>query len=910
MGNKSEILAELTKINLDDFEEEHDVLAFIIKKAAKALNLYSVDIWELRENQLFNLIFLENGKIFKNKEILDALDYPCYFDALKNEIIIKVDKAEEDIRTNELAKKYNNSKHLKAILDIPIYLNGEIFGVLCSKSHEKTHHWTDEEVSFARYTASIVGLNLSLLANKSLQKKLKNEQLKYRTILENLPVNVYMIDENSNVLLSNAANDNFFGFERPETFVGKNESEVFSVEELDKIKKEDQQLYEKRADAIEKTIEFKNKKTGQVKSLMVSKIPFSFEPNKRSIIGIAIDITEKLALRGQLDNQLNQLQFITDNISEGILLLNQNKIEYFSGSCTKLLGYTQEELQALGENNFMALLPQNKIEKLFGEIASATKMHESTYTFKVEILHKNGNWVWTEVRINFIYDHTGNRQYSVVVLRDIAEVVLAENALKESKKRLFSIFNSLDDAVFAISTDSLKPLFVSKTAQRILGYSLEEFYSGEKFWQDIIHPDDWYKVELVIQETLRLSESNTTLRKRDINGEYLHFSSHLKCVYNNTGEIEFILVVDKNVTEQVKAEARVLASETTKQNILDVLDELVWAVRLPDLQPIFVSKSFEAFYGYGLEDWRNDIDRWRNLVHPDDWYKVKEFGKQYHHESSYSEMIRMIVNGQTFYVEHNIKSLFDENNVPIMLIGTGVNKTHEILASERAKMAENLVTKLELARTELELKTLQMQMNPHFIFNALNSIQSFVFQNDVLSTNEYLSKFATLIRMFLESSRNPKISILNEVKLIRLYIEIEKMRFDDKFDFEIDTHTIEDGTVEIPTMMLQPFVENAINHGLRHKKTKGFLKVIFESLADDFKVSIVDDGVGRKKAAEILSNKQKGYVSQSLKITSERIDIYNATYKSAIRYEIADLNNNPEMDEEMGTMVNIYFPNA
>lgn len=210
---------------------------------------------------------------------------------------------------------------------------------------------------------------------------------------------------------------------------------------------------------------------------------------------------------------------------------------------------------------------------------------------------------------------------------------------------------------------------------------------------------------------------------------------------------------------------------------------------------------------------------------------------------------------------------------------------------------------------ELELRTLQLQMNPHFIFNALNSIQSYVMTHDAITANSYLSKFANLIRMFLDSSRSKYISLQEEIKMLNLYIEMESLRFEDKFDYVFHVDPEVNKYIEIPTMILQPFVENAINHGLRYKRVKGLLKIFFYYSNEYLICRMEDNGVGRKVAKEIQSKTRKGYKSQGLKITAERLVTYNKINESNIGFSINDLYSNVSVTEEdIGTVVEVRFP--
>lgn len=205
-------------------------------------------------------------------------------------------------------------------------------------------------------------------------------------------------------------------------------------------------------------------------------------------------------------------------------------------------------------------------------------------------------------------------------------------------------------------------------------------------------------------------------------------------------------------------------------------------------------------------------------------------------------------------------------------------------------------------------------MNPHFIFNALNSIQSYMMNQDILTANNYLSKFARLIRLFLDSSRSKFIPLTEEINLLNLYIELEKIRFENKFDFEILISSQVNKYFEILTMILQPFVENAINHGLRYKNMKGLLSIKFYHEEGFLICKIEDNGIGRKNADRIQGLSHKGYQSQGLKITTERLTTYNKINDinivfSIIVFSIKDKVIKPiDENEEVGTIIEIRFP--
>ena len=200
----------------------------------------------------------------------------------------------------------------------------------------------------------------------------------------------------------------------------------------------------------------------------------------------------------------------------------------------------------------------------------------------------------------------------------------------------------------------------------------------------------------------------------------------------------------------------------------------------------------------------------------------------------------------------------------------------------------------KLANNLLALKSLRSQMNPHFIFNALNSVNNYIAKSDERSANRYLSDFSTLMRTVLENSEEDFIPLSKELELIRLYVKLEHSRFPDKFDYQINVdESIDIDSFQIPPMLLQPYIENAIWHGLRYKEEKGMLAVNLEYVAaNSIRIIIEDDGIGRKKSATIKTQNQKKQKSKAMGNIGKRIAILNDMYKDKVDVHITDLNTN------------------
>jgi tetratricopeptide (TPR) repeat protein len=211
----------------------------------------------------------------------------------------------------------------------------------------------------------------------------------------------------------------------------------------------------------------------------------------------------------------------------------------------------------------------------------------------------------------------------------------------------------------------------------------------------------------------------------------------------------------------------------------------------------------------------------------------------------------------------------------------------------------------KVANQLLALKSLRSQMNPHFIFNALNSVNQFIAQNDERTANKFLSEFSRLMRLVLENSQEDFIPLIKEQEIISLYLKLEHYRFRDKFDYEITiADDINAEAIEIPPMLVQPYIENAVWHGLRYKESKGHLLLHIGKNDNGLKIVITDNGIGRKRSGELKTENQKKQNSTGLKNIQERLRIINKVYKVDYNIEIADL----DSAEGTGTKVMIHLP--
>lgn len=259
--------------------------------------------------------------------------------------------------------------------------------------------------------------------------------------------------------------------------------------------------------------------------------------------------------------------------------------------------------------------------------------------------------------------------------------------------------------------------------------------------------------------------------------------------------------------------------------------------------------------------------------------------------------------------EHPKKNFFTSDHINLLQTIASITATKIIKAQKEMEVTdkEKKVKDLQEQIAYTRQQALQAQMNPHFIFNCLNSINGFILKNDVATASTFLIKFSKLIRLILEHSNEKSISLQSELDALKLYIEMEILRFEGKFRYEIKTtDDVFAEEIRVPPLILQPFVENAIWHGLLHKQGDGLLSINLNIEDNTLQCIIEDNGIGRKASQQMKSSVVPNKKSLGLKLTRERIDLLQEPGSKKSGVEIVDLEN--EKGEPAGTRIIISLP--
>ena len=260
--------------------------------------------------------------------------------------------------------------------------------------------------------------------------------------------------------------------------------------------------------------------------------------------------------------------------------------------------------------------------------------------------------------------------------------------------------------------------------------------------------------------------------------------------------------------------------------------------------------------------------------------------------------------------EHSKKSFFTQKHLSILttIASLCANKIIRAKAEEEKAQAQAVLMDTQQKMTEVEMQALRAQMNPHFIFNCLNSINRYIVKSDQATASLYLTKFAKLIRLILDNSNSKNVVLSHEIEALKLYIDMEALRFDKKFSYTIDIDdNVNADSLEVPPLIIQPYVENAIWHGLLHKNNLGQLHIHLSLPTENILQCIIeDDGIGREKAKELKSKSATTKKSLGMKLTENRLSLLNKYSELNARIEIIDLYTQER--EPAGTKVILTIP--
>ena len=391
--------------------------------------------------------------------------------------------------------------------------------------------------------------------------------------------------------------------------------------------------------------------------------------------------------------------------------------------------------------------------------------------------------------------------------------------------------------------------------------------------------------------------------------EAIKIKNEIAKVYAEDNQFDKALLI----SEKILAEARKNKDYTTEIKQLQSLSSIYFEKKEPEKAILSLKEAYDLSFQKG-----NSAEAKNSLSSLVKYYKTKGQNKESMalYEQFFENFDKLIhsdttlIDAKTFQItEEKIRQLEKEKTLKDELISKKNTFNYFLIGSVGLLLLLFLfivkaLYSIKIKNKEIALQSLRREMNPHFIFNSLNSVNQFISENKELEANKYLTSYSNLMRNMMENSNKDFISLDKEVEQLKKYLDLEHLRFEDKFDFEITVDdSLDPERVFVPNMILQPHLENAIWHGLRYLDKKGFLSLRFDVKNGKIIVTIEDNGIGLTKSRELKTTNQKIYESRGLNNTKERIALLNELYKKEITFRIVE-----KEGLESGTIVQIVFP--
>lgn len=615
---------------------------------------------------------------------------------------------------------------------------------------------------------------------------------------------------------------------------------------------------------------------------------------ERAIIGTLIDITE----RKEFEKQQALFASLVNSSEDAIVTTTlDGQITSWNRGATKLFGYPETEV--LGKPIALLIPPDHLPEE--DQIMAIVHSGQPLEHFETRRRTKNGHTIHISLTVSPVIDADGQIIGVSRIARDITGRKLAE----EEKDRAHYLLN-----------ERIKEL-------RTLYHSNQILQEKEKSFEDALQemvnilPLGWQYPDIsAARISIGKREFKTSNFATGVHKQVAQFctpdgeSATIELVYlaEMPESIEGpFLAEERNLidmlaemlniylTRRLEAEA-LKKSEASLNATINNTTFFVWSVNKKfELQNIntpfrqFIKEKFEA----DVQEGQSILDLYAQGVRPEE-FAPKWLG--YYSRALAGESFQLTEEHSGRHFKYSLNTIIENEMV------TGVSVFSEETTELKQKERELLEANKQIS--DLKLMALRAAMNPHFIFNTLNSIQFYIMENDQVNAVSYLSTFSKLIRGILNNSVHHKVKLSDELEMLQHYISLEQMRFENKFDFvlclpdELDAESM-----EIPSMLIQPYVENAILHGLYNKIGRGVLKITVEELAQSVAIEIEDDGVGRQAALALRQASVHRHNSHGTALTEERLKLINV--KNNVSFEIVDLERE---GVPAGTKVKIWIP--
>jgi PAS domain S-box-containing protein len=747
------------------------------------------------------------------------------------------------------------------------------------------HKWLRIYIYAAEEAKGVRGICHDVTSYKEAEEQMKMSEAKYKALFEQATDGIMITDFQGRFREVNNTLVQMLGFSKGE-LLQRHIDDLMEPDELSRNPLRYAQLLMGEQVINERSLLHKN---GSIVNVEASVKRFGDE----SIMAIARDTTELKKAQHEIKISEARFRGAFEESAIGMTLVSMDggwlKVNRAFSAIT---GYTEEELLAM---NFQEMthpddLPEDmKIMEAYERGSSETMRRQKRF------IHKTGRTIWVNMNVSLIRDNKGRPVYFVCQVEDITELIRTErekeharHALNERIKELTTLYQTS-----RLLNDDQKPLAVAM--------------------QDIVSllPSGWqYPTSAAARIVIDESEFKTPNYRASIDKQEAHFQTPfgakgiVEVVYLERRPMEVegpFLAEERSLINMIadmirvylirRHEADALSkSEANLSATINNSETLIWSVD-PDYALLTFNEPFarhvKKYYGIqvavgvGMNTvrvpssnesvWKETTEKWRKI------YQQVFAGK------------RVVVEMPTF------DRILHYALMPILINGRiiGVSVFANDVTVERQREADLAEATKKIG--ELKLMALRSVMSPHFIFNVLNSIQFFIARNERENAINYLSMFSKLIRNVLTHSVDNKIKLSDEIELLRNYVMLEMTRFENKFNFVLNVDpSLDIDAVEIPSLLIQPYVENAILHGLYNKTTAGTLCIDIHDEAEGFVVfEVMDDGIGRQAASAIREKNLIGHKSMGANLTEERLKLIAQTTDTLVHFDDLDSNGMP-----------------
>lgn len=609
---------------------------------------------------------------------------------------------------------------------------------------------------------------------------------------------------------------------------------------------------------------------GYKKWLRLTGFPVMENDRLRRVVGLTYDITFYKEAEERLKTSeekfakafRNNPDLMTITRADDLLITDANEKVF------EVLGYQRQEVISHRSGEFRFFVQKEDRDRYFDQFETSDEA-----SIEAPWYRKDGAII--QVLISSCRVEINSVKYYISVIKDISD-------RKAAEEKFLKAFELSPDLMLILRERDLVLQEVNSKLETLSGYRREDVIGRSSRDFDLwVNEEERrrYFTEYYSKGSVTLE---TLFRRKDRSLFYGTISSQR---IQLSGQ-NHLLVVVRDVTGRKQAEERIRENEARLNAIINNTEMSIWSV---DLQ--YQITAINRVFFEGIQKVCNvDLAVGDNIFH-----RLKDALAP--EESLYwMTLYKRAFAGESVIDEKKMGDIYMLNSVhPIIengrIIGASVY-THDITErvhreEEIQRNAEQLVDANKKIG-ELKLMALRSAMNPHFIFNALNSIQYFIAKNDRQNAINYLSTFSKLIRGILTHSVNNKTNLANEIDLLKHYVNLEMVRFENKFDLVLDiSGEIDLENTEIPSLLIQPFVENAILHGLYNKPEKGVLRIAVGYDGDRLLFEVEDNGIGRAAAIRLRNQNFPKHRSMGTELTEERLSLINE--RGNVSFQFIDL---------------------